>query len=92
MQALVGQRLVYIEFTDTGVGIPRDRIRKIFDPGFTTKGVGVGTGLGLSICYQIMMDHHGDIKVKSEVDKGSTFTLVLPTNLKEILANNSKSK
>ena len=50
---------VYIKFTDNGVGIEEENLRKIFDPGFTTKGVGVGTGLGLSICYQIIQDHKG---------------------------------
>ncbi len=53
----------------------------MFDPGFTTKGVGVGTGLGLSICYQIMQDHLGEILVESEVNKGTTFTVVLPMDL-----------
>lgn len=76
---------VYLEFTDTGSGIPKDNLTKIFDPGFTTKGVGVGTGLGLSICYQILQDHHGEIKVQSEIGKGTTFTVILPTNLDEIL-------
>jgi signal transduction histidine kinase len=76
---------VYIEFEDNGVGIPKDKLKKIFDPGFTTKGVGVGTGLGLSICYQIMQDHRGEILVESEVGKGSKFTVVFPTNLDEIL-------
>ena len=45
---------VLITFSDDGVGIERENLKKIFDPGFTTKGVGVGTGLGLSICYQII--------------------------------------
>lgn len=76
---------VYIEVTDTGVGIPKDKLNKIFDPGYTTKSVGVGTGLGLSICYQIMQEHHGEIRVESEVGEGTTFTLVIPTNLDEIL-------
>jgi PAS domain S-box-containing protein len=76
---------VYIEFEDNGVGIPKDKLKKIFDPGYTTKGVGIGTGLGLSICYQIMKDHHGEILVESEVGKGSKFTIVFPTNLDEIL-------
>ena len=76
---------VYLEFTDTGSGIPKENLTKIFDPGFTTKGVGVGTGLGLSICYQILQDHHGEIKVESEIGKGTTFTVILPTNLDKIL-------
>lgn len=76
---------VFIDFTDTGTGIPRNDLKRIFDPGFTTKGVGVGTGLGLSICYQIMQDHYGEILVESEVGKGTTFTLVIPIHLDEIL-------
>jgi signal transduction histidine kinase len=52
--------------------------RQIFDPGFTTKGVGVGAGLGLSNCFQIMEDHGGSIDVKSEQGVGSIFTSILP--------------
>jgi signal transduction histidine kinase len=76
--------IVRIEFEDTGAGIPAENLDKIFDPGFTTKGVGVGTGLGLSICYKIMQDHHGEIRVESEVGKGTTFTLLIPSNLDTI--------
>ena len=76
---------IYIEMEDSGSGIPPTRLNKIFDPGFTTKGVGIGTGLGLSICYQIIQDHHGEILVDSEVGRGSKFTIILPTNLDEIL-------
>jgi signal transduction histidine kinase len=72
---------VRIEIKDNGRGIPEDHVREIFDPGFTTKGVGVGTGLGLSICYQIILDHKGEIIVKSKVGEGTTFTIVLPINL-----------
>jgi len=74
---------VYIEFKDTGGGIPQEQVNRIFDPGYTTKGVGVGTGLGLSICYQIIQEHQGVIRVESEVGKGSTFTLIIPTDLEE---------
>jgi len=76
---------IFIEFADTGLGISKEKLSKVFDPGFTTKGVGVGTGLGLSICYQIIQDHHGEIRVDSEVDIGTTFTIILPINLDEIL-------
>jgi len=72
------QDQVKILISDTGVGIPKENLSRIFDPGFTTKGVGVGTGLGLSICYKIIQDHHGKIEVTSEVGKGTTFTLSLP--------------
>ncbi|MFQ5667223.1 MAG: ATP-binding protein [Candidatus Binatia bacterium] len=67
-----------VEITDTGRGIPPAMIKKIFDPGFTTKGVGVGTGLGLAICYRIVANHKGKIEVDSEVGEGTTFRIVLP--------------
>lgn len=73
---------VYIEIIDTGKGIPRDKIDKVFDPGFTTKGVGVGTGLGLSISYNIIKEHKGEITVKSEEGKETTFLIVLPVTKK----------
>jgi two-component system NtrC family sensor kinase len=76
---------VHIAFRDNGVGIAGEHLNNIFDPGFTTKGVGVGTGLGLSICYKIMQAHHGEILVESEVGKGSTFTVVVPMDLENIL-------
>jgi signal transduction histidine kinase len=69
---------VRIEVQDTGCGIPPEHLSKIFDPGFTTKGVGVGTGLGLSICHQIVAAHHGTIRVASEKGAATTFTLFLP--------------
>ena len=76
---------VHVEIKDTGKGISKEKLGKIFDPGFTTKGVGVGTGLGLSICYKIMQDHHGEIRVESEVGKGSTFTVIFPGDLDKVL-------
>ena len=70
---------VTIAISDTGTGIdPEDR-PKIFDPGFTTKGVGVGTGLGLSICYKIIEEHNGKIGVESD-NQGTTFTITLPVS------------
>jgi len=72
---------VQVKISDTGVGIPRENMRKIFDPGFTTKGIGVGTGLGLSICYKIIQDHRGRIAVESEVGRGTTFTITLPVSI-----------
>jgi len=64
--------------SDTGEGIAPEHLSKIFDPFFTTKPVGKGTGLGLSICYGIIESHQGKIMVKSEVGKGTTFTILLP--------------
>ena len=73
---------VYVKISDTGRGIPEENIGKIFEPGFTTKGgLGVGTGLGLSICYNIMRKHSGSISAKSEVGRGTEFTLTLPQKL-----------
>jgi signal transduction histidine kinase/ferredoxin len=71
---------VFIEFRDTGKGIAPEHLPQIFDPGFTTKGVGVGTGMGLSILYKIIENHHGKIEVESEPGKGSLFRLQLPVN------------
>jgi len=68
---------VEVEFADTGGGIPKSIINKLFDPLFTTKAKGVG--LGLSICKSILDKHEGDIRVESEVGKGTTFTVSLPT-------------
>jgi signal transduction histidine kinase len=68
----------YVKITDTGKGIPPENLAKIFDPGFTTKGVRVGTGLGLSTSYNIMQKHGGEIRVESQVGKGAEFTLKLP--------------
>jgi signal transduction histidine kinase len=69
---------VCVQIQDTGVGIPSENVRKIFDPGFTTKGNGVGMGLGLSITYKIVEDHGGTMSVESTVGRGTTFTVRLP--------------
>ena len=68
----------YVRIADTGRGIPPEHLERIFDPGFTTKGVGVGTGLGLSICYNTVEKHQGTISVDSQVGRGTSFTLSLP--------------
>ncbi len=67
-----------VGFTDSGIGIP-DHVRPhIFDPFFTTKSQGKGTGLGLSVSLGIIRKHGGDIRVDSQVNKGTTFTVLLP--------------
>lgn len=68
---------VYIEISDTGVGIPAECIGRIFEPFFTTKKE-KGTGLGLSISYGIIKSHKGDIQVKSKEREGTIFTIKLP--------------
>jgi two-component system NtrC family sensor kinase len=69
---------VLIHIQDTGIGIPEAIKDKIFDAFFTTKQKVKGVGLGLSVCYGIIRDHGGEIKVKSEEAKGTTFTIGLP--------------
>jgi two-component system NtrC family sensor kinase len=70
---------VEILISDTGCGVPPDKIGQLFHPFFTTKESGQGTGLGLSIAYGIITSHHGSISVESEVGKGTTFKIRLPT-------------
>jgi len=69
---------VVLQFADTGCGIQSQDIERIFDPGFTTKGVGVGMGLGLPISYRIVQEHDGRIEVRSQSGQGSVFTIRLP--------------
>lgn len=69
---------VRIQVRDTGEGIPRERLGRIFDPGYTTWGVGVGVGLGLTIAHQVVQEHGGSIHVDSEPGKGTSFTILLP--------------
>lgn len=71
-------RDVFVEIIDTGVGIPASAIERLFDPTITRKGKRAKAGLGLFTSFNIVQKHRGDIRVKSEVGKGTTFTLVLP--------------
>ncbi len=68
---------VAIQISDTGIGIPKENIEKIFNPFFTTKQDGLG--LGLSICHRLVTQNNGSLFVESEPGKGTTFTLLLPT-------------
>ena len=69
---------VVVEVGDTGHGIRREHIRRIYDPFFTTKGIGKGTGLGLSVSYGIVQEHGGAIFVESDPGHGTTFQVALP--------------
>jgi len=66
------------DFSDTGIGIKPEDMKNIFDPFYTTKPVGRGTGLGLSLVYGIIRTHGGYIEVKSEINKGTMFSIYLP--------------
>jgi hypothetical protein len=68
-----------VEVADNGVGIDPDDVAKIYDPFFTTKGVGRGTGLGLAVTYGIVQEHSGHISVNSTPGLGTTFRITLPT-------------
>jgi two-component system NtrC family sensor kinase len=74
---------VEIEISDTGTGITKEDLSKVFDPFFSTKEAGKGVGLGLSIVYGIVNEHRGSIDVKSTMGKGTTFTIKLPTVVEE---------
>lgn len=72
-----GQRIA-IAIKDTGIGIEPEKMDLIFQPFYSTKPEIKGTGLGLSVCYRIVQNHQGEIRVESELGKGSIFTVLLP--------------
>ncbi len=76
INVIAGDREVVIEIKDNGVGIKREDLERIFDPFYSTKKG--GTGLGLAIAERIITEHNGRIEVKSQVGKGSTFSVYLP--------------
>ncbi|MFQ5935412.1 MAG: ATP-binding protein [Acidiferrobacterales bacterium] len=80
---------VLLVFADNGPGIPENVREKIFEPFFTTKPAGKGTGLGLSVTYGIVKDHHADIRIESEVGKGTAFVMTFPGITDEIVMESS---
>ena len=73
---------IEIEIRDTGCGIPLENLQKIFEPFYTTKGM--GTGLGLAAVYGTVQDHHGAINVYSKVGTGTSFHILLPCSEKMV--------
>ncbi|MCK4575655.1 response regulator, partial [candidate division WOR-3 bacterium] len=76
-------KYICISISDTGVGIDKDTIHRMFEPFFSTKEVGKGLGLGLSVVYGIVKQHEGWLNVESEPKKGSTFKIFLPVSTKK---------
>jgi signal transduction histidine kinase len=72
------ERVVSIEFADSGQGITAENLEKIWEPFFTTKPEGKGTGLGLAICRRIVEEHGGTIEMQSQPGQGTTVRIVLP--------------
>jgi signal transduction histidine kinase len=76
----INNEMVQVLVNDTGPGMPAETLEHLFDAFFSTKESGMG--MGLRISQKIMQDHHGMIEVMSEVDKGSSFHVILPTDPK----------
>jgi signal transduction histidine kinase len=93
-QAVQGEK-VELEVTDTGPGIPLAEQARVFEPFFTTKGLVGGTGLGLAICREIVLNHHGDIRVESAEGSGTSFVVsfpVAPTITNQLTSSASPQK
>jgi signal transduction histidine kinase len=73
-------RRILIEIEDNGSGIPKRILNRLFEPFATSKKPGEGTGLGLSVCHGIILNHKGEIKVKTQEGKGTTWEIFLPKN------------
>jgi signal transduction histidine kinase len=88
------EKVIRINFLDTGPGIPEKNLQKIFEPLFTTKKKGEGTGLGLSICYEIIKEHKGNIFVANDHGKGACFAIEIPVvdQLSQTLPTSHKKK
>lgn len=84
---------VTFKISDQGVGIPRSRIRKIFEPFYTKKILGrSGTGLGMAVVWGTVVDHHGHILIDSSQKKGTTFELLFPPSREELASKKLNAK
>jgi signal transduction histidine kinase len=77
------QNEIFIEISDSGIGINSKDLKKIFDPFFTTKSAGNGTGLGLAVCYGIITAHGGKIEAAINNSNGTTFLIIFPKSEKK---------
>ena len=78
VRTFLKNKFVSIEFSDTGKGIPADKLNSLLDFNFTTKNTRIGVGMGLMSSYNVIQKHKGDMEIKSDVGKGTTVTITLP--------------
>ena len=83
---------VQLSVSDTGIGINRSQIKRIFEPYFTTKPKGKGTGMGLSVAHGIVESHGGIIRVESSPGKGSCFRILFPMTMQRMYASAEKDQ
>jgi two-component system NtrC family sensor kinase len=83
------RQTIVIDIADTGCGIPKEYLERICEPFFSTKPK--GTGLGLAVTYGFIMNHQGDLQVKSEPGQGTLFTITIPVTTPELVTPRTTS-